>query len=285
MRTIAWQRFLREPLLHFVVIGGLFFLLHAAANDATNGPRDVILITPERISQIAVEFSGVWKRMPTSEELDGLIEEDVRSEVYYRDALALGLDKGDAIVRRRMRQKMEFLTDTSAHLMVPSAGEVEAFFAENRQAYRREPQLALEQIFLGEAPLEGTVSHALRALRARPATDASTLGQPTRLPARLRLSRPAAIDSVFGKGFYGQVANLPPGMWSGPVDSAYGSHLVRTLDAQPAHEPSLEDVRDSVSQDWRAEKAAEARALDYERRRSRYVVEIRYGKAGGEDGR
>ncbi len=280
--TSILQRFLREPLLHFIVIGGLFFLIYTAINDISQNPTDTIFITPERISQIATEFNRVWNRMPTAEELDNLIKEEVRSEVYYRDALALGLDKNDALVRRRLRQKMEFLTDTGIYLKEPSAGELETFFAANEHAYRSEPRLAFEQIYLGESPPEDTVSQTLKILLSEPTIDLFTLGQRTLLPAQLKLSPPDAIDSVFGEGFYRQIAELAPGEWVGPVTSVYGVHLIRTLDGRPARLPPLEEVRDSVLKDWKSAKARENREQDYTKRRSRYIVEILRSENAGE---
>ena len=266
---------MREPLLHFIAIGGLFFLIYTVVNDTYKNSTDTIFITPERIAQITTGFNGVWNRMPTTEELDNLIEEEIRSEVYYRDALALGLDKNDAIVRRRLRQKMEFLTDTGIYyLKEPSADELETYFAANEQAYRSEPRLAFEQIYLGETPPRDTVSHTLQTLLSEPAIDPSTQGQSTLLPAQLKLSQPDAIDSVFGKGFYSQIIELAPGEWGGPVTSVYGTHLVRALEGQPARMPPLEEVRDSVLIDWKTAKAKDNREQDYEKRRSRYVVEI-----------
>jgi hypothetical protein len=282
--TPILQRFLREPLLHFIVIGGLFFLIYILVNDPGENSTDTIFITPERISQIATEYNGVWNRMPTDEELDNLIKEEVRSEVYYRDALALGLDKNDAIVRRRLRQKMEFLTDTGVYLQEPSAGELEAYFAANEQNYRGEPRLAFEQIYLGKSPSEDTVSQILKTLLLEPATDPSTLGQRTLLPAQLKLSQPNAIDSIFGKGFYSQIAQLAPGEWDGPVTSVYGTHLIRTLDDQPARMPPLEAVRNSVLRNWRTAKAMENREQDYAKRRSRYIVEILRGEKAVDKG-
>lgn len=268
------QRILREPLLHFVAIGGLFFLIYAGVNNVSENSTDVILISPERIEQIATQFSEVWNRMPTADELDNLIEEEIRSEVYYRDALALGLDKNDAIVRGRLRQKMEFLTDTGIYLQEPAAGELEMYFAANNQVYRSEPRLAFEQIYLGRSPSEDNVLHTLKTLQSDPAIDLKTKGQNTFLPAQLKLSRPEAIDSVFGKGFFGQIAELAPGQWDGPVTSDYGKHLVRTLDGLPSRMPPLEEVRDSVLKDWKAGKAKEYREQDYAKRRSRYKIEI-----------
>jgi hypothetical protein len=268
------QRFLREPLLHFIVIGGLFFLIYTAVNDTFDISTDTNFITPERIDQIETIFTGVWNRKPTDEELDNLIKEEVRSEVYYRDALALGLDKNDAIVRRRLRQKMEFLTDTGIYLQEPSPGELETYFAANEQVYKNEPRLAFEQVYLGESPPEDSVSQTLKMLRSESAVDPSTLGQHTLLPAQLKMSQPGAIDSVFGKGFYSQIAVLAPGEWVGPVTSTYGIHLIRTLDGEPARMPPLEEIRDFVLQDWRSAKAEENRQQDYAKRRSRYTVEI-----------
>ncbi len=273
------MRLLREPLFHFIVIGGLIFAVYSAVDDTGEAPADVIVIVPERIDQLAASFSAVWKRKPTDDELDTLIDEEVRAEVYYREALALGLDRNDAIVRQRMRQKMEFLADTGADFLEPAAGELEAHLAANEQAFRRGPRLAFEQIYLGETPGQETITRSLSALRSDPATDPSTLGEPTLLPAQLGLSPPNAIDGVFGKGFFELLAELPPGVWAGPVASAYGVHLVRIGESLASRTPPLEEIRDNVLRDWKAAKARELRELHYARLRERYVVEIRRGVA------
>jgi hypothetical protein len=271
------MRLLREPLLHFLAIGGLIFLFFAAIDDTRQAPTDVIVITPERIDQLAAGFNSVWKRLPTDDELDALIEGDVREEVYYREALALGLDRNDAMVRRRLRQKMEFLTDSGADLLEPAAGELEDYFLANEQTFRRGPRLAFEQIYLGETPPPETITLSLGALQSDPAADPSTLGERTLLPAQLGLSPPNAIDGVFGKGFFERLAEISPGGWAGPAKSAYGVHLVRILDSQPARMPPLEEVRDAVLRDWKVAKALEIRELHYARLSQRYVVEIRRG--------
>ncbi len=269
------QRLLREPLLHFLAIGGLIFLFFVAVDDTRETPADVIVITPERIDQLAARFRSVWKRMPTDAELDALIDDEVREEVYYRGALALGLDRNDTIVRRRMRQKMEFLLDTGGYLQEPAAGELEAYFAANEGYYRSGRRLAFEQVYLGEAPEKEAISLSLGALRSDPSADPAMLGERSLLPARLGLSRPNAVDGVFGKGFFDLVAELPPGEWAGPVASAYGVHLVRILDTLPARTPPLEEIRDAVLKNWRDAKAQEIREQDYAERRKHFTVEIR----------
>jgi hypothetical protein len=273
-------RLLREPLLHFLAIGGLIFLLFTAVAGPNPAPTDTIVIGPERIERLATGFQAIWRRPPSDGELRGMIDDFIREEIYYRQALALGLDRDDTVIRRRLRQKMEFLSDSGADLLDPSAGELEAYLAANEKSFRRGPRLALEQIYLGETPAPDSVTRSLSLLQSDPATDLSALGERTLLPAHLGLSPPDAIDSVFGQGFFERLAELPPGVWAGPVASAYGVHLVRTLDSLPARTPPLEEVRDAVLRDWKAAKAREIRELYYARLRERFVVEIR-----GADGR
>ncbi len=273
-------RLLREPLLHFLAIGGLIFLLFAAVAGPSPGPTDTIVIGPERIEQLATGFQSVWRRPPTDDELRAMIDDFVREEIYYRKALALGLDRNDTVVRRRLRQKMEFLTDTGADLLEPGAGELEAYLAANEQTFRRGPRLSFEQIYLGETPGRESITRSLSALQSDPATDASVLGERTLLPSRLGLSPPDAIDGVFGQGFFERLVELSTGVWAGPVVSAYGIHLVRILDSLPARTPPLEEVRDAVLRDWKAAKARELRELHYARLRERFVVEIRRADTG-----
>ena len=138
---------------------------------------------------------------------------------------------------------------------------------------------------MARPPAPDSVTLSLSALQADPATDPSALGERTLLPARLGLSPPNAIDGVFGQGFFGRLAELPPGVWAGPVASSYGVHLVRILESLPARTPPLDDVRDAVMRDWKAAKAQEIRELHYARLRERYDVEIRDADAGAAENR
>jgi hypothetical protein len=270
-----FARLLREPLVHFLAIGGLIFLLFAAVAGPRPEPSDRIVVGPERIDQLARGFRSVWQRPPSDDELRALIDDFVREEIYYREALALGLDRNDAMVRRRLRQKMEFLTDSGADLLEPAAGELAAHLLANEQTFRRGPRLAFEQIYLGETPGAESITGSLSALHTNPAADPSAFGERSLLPAQLGLSPPDAIDGVFGQGFFERLAGLPSGGWAGPVKSAYGVHLVRILDRLPARMPPLEEVRDAVHRDWKAAKALEIRELHFNRLRERFVVEVR----------
>jgi len=268
-------RLFREPLLHFLAIGGLIFLFFAAVAEPGPAPTDTIVVEPEHIEQLATRFQLVWQRPPSDDEQRAMIDDFVREEIYYREALALGLDRNDTVVRRRLRQKMEFLTDTAADLLEPAAGELQAYLAANEQTYRSGPQLAFEQIYLGEAPGPDSVKLSLTALRSDPGTDPSALGASTLLPAGFDLSPPNAIDGAFGQGFFERIAEIQSREWAGPVKSAYGLHFIRIFDGLPARMPPLEEVRDAVLRDWKAAKMLEIRESHYVQLRERYVVEIR----------
>jgi hypothetical protein len=270
-------RLLREPLLHFAMIGGLIFLLYSLTENTQKTSNDVIVVTTARIDQLAEEYRSVWNEMPTASELDHLIEEHIREEVYYRGALELGLERDDAVVRRRLRQKMEFLMDTGSYLQVPSAEELEAFYADNEEVFRSVPRLAFEQIYFGTSPSPEGITRSLSALQADPEADPGEMGEHTLLPAYLSLSPPTAIDGVFGQGFFDELIELPTGVWAGPIASAYGTHLIRILESLPAQTPTLEEVRDAVVDGWREAKATQIREQDYALRRARFVIDIQRG--------
>ncbi len=270
-------RLLREPLLHFAIIGGLIFLLYSLTENIQKTSNDVIVVTTARIDQLAAEYKSVWNELPTASELDQLIEEHIREEVYYRGALELGLERDDAVVRRRLKQKMEFLMDTGSYLQEPSAEELKVFYADNEEAFRSVPRLAFEQIYFGTSPGPEDITQSLSALQADPDADPGEMGERTLLPAHLGLSPPTAIDGVFGQGFFDQLIELPTGVWAGPIASAYGTHLIRILESLPAQTPALEEVRDAVVDGWREAKATQIREQDYALRRARFVIDIQRG--------
>jgi len=243
-------------------------------NDSYQTADDVIVVSAERVFQLKSQFESTWKRPPTVKELDFLIEGHIREEVYYRGALSLALDRNDAVVRRRMHQKMEFLIDTGSYLEAPIPGELETYFTANVQTYRQSLRLAIEQIYLGENADPDRVAQTLAALNADQDTDPGEMGERTFLPGQLGLATVIVVNGVFGQGFFEQLVDLPQKKWSGPVVSTFGVHIVRITDILPERTPSLGEIRDLVQKDWREAKAFEVRENDYSQRRSRFVVEI-----------
>jgi hypothetical protein len=259
-------RLLQEPLLHFLLIGVAVFLAFGRAPEVPAQGPQVIEVTPARIERLAGQFEAVWRRAPTEDELAALIEDFVREEVYYREALALGLDRDDTVIRRRLRQKMEFLGDAGAGALTPGEAALEAHFAAHIDAFTPPARVTFQQVALGDEDADA-VTAALEA-----GADPATVGRGSLLPATMEAAAATAVDGTFGPGFFAAVAALTPGGWQRPVDSAYGPHLVRLIELEPSQPPPFERVRDRVEAEWRQRKATELREAQYRALRERYEV-------------
>ncbi len=269
------NRLLREPLLHFLLLGAALFLLYDVLRGQDERP-DRIVVDAARVEQLAVGFSRVWQRPPTGAELAGLVEDFVREEVYYREALAMGLDRDDTIVRRRMRQKLEFLSEDLVDLAEPSEAQLEAWLAEHADDYRVEPRAALRQVYVSrERHGERAGAEARRLLeRLREGADAAALGDASLLPTSLPLSPQREIAKHFGDDFAAAVMALEPGAWGGPVESTFGLHLVRLEAREPARTPTLAEARRAVERDWASARREEANEAFYQALRARYEVRV-----------
>ena len=267
-------RLLREPLLHFCLIGGLIFIAFNLSNTDQEDTDNVITVSSARLSQLQSQFESAWKRPPTANELHNLVEGHIRQEVYYRSALSLELDRNDAVVRQRMQQKMEFLIDTGAYLEQPTPAELNAFFAANNTSYRQDPRLAIKQIYMGKHPDPIQLNQSLTLLNTDQNVIPGTLSERTFLPFHLTLSTPESVDAVFGKDFFKQLLELPQEKWSGPITSSFGLHLVSIVDRRSGRTPTLDEIHDQVLKDWQATKIKEIREEDYALRRSRFDIFI-----------
>lgn len=258
---------LREPLLHFLVIGAAVFAVFYAFNDPEPPQSDTVIeITPERITGLTAQFQQVWQRPPSEDELARIIDGYLREEIFYREALKLGLDQDDTVIRNRLQQKMEFLTDAGAEGRMPEAGELEAFYAENADRFTRAPLIQFEQLLLGDRD----PAAALAALEqgAQPAE----IGTQTLLPPAFEGAPPQVVDGTFGQGFFEAIVALEKGAWQGPVQSGFGPHLVRVTGFVPGTQPPLDDVRAAVLREWRQAEAARLRTVLYEGLKAQYEV-------------
>jgi hypothetical protein len=265
-------------MVHFLVIGAAIFALSAwfGGEDET-APRDRIVVTEGRIQQLAQIFTKTWQRPPTAQELRGLVDAYVKEEVYYREALKLGLDRDDTLIRRRMQQKMEFLTEPGEDALAATDAELEAYLAANRAEFRVAPKLAFEQIFINpqrsEEPVAARAERLLKEANDAPAdADLRNLGDPTLLPREIPLASVTSIDRNFGQGFGEKLVQLPPNVWSGPVKSPYGLHLMRVTERRDGYDPPLADVRDAVERKWRDARRDSFRKSEYERLRDKYEI-------------
>jgi parvulin-like peptidyl-prolyl isomerase len=269
-------RLLKEPLVHFLLLGGTVFAVFSLTRDpAGAAPRDAIVVTAGQVRQLAAVFEKTWQRPPTPAELERLIEARVREEVFAREALAAGLDKDDTVVRRRMKQKLEFLLEDIAGPITPTEQELQAFLDANADRFRSEATFSFRQIYVSTDRRDDPAEDA-RALLAR------LQGGETDIAGdRLMMVEPVFEEAperdvarTFGGEFAAALAEAPTGEWSGPIRSGYGLHLVYVDSRTQGAVARLEDVRDAVAREWSVVRRREANEALYEELRKKYTVTV-----------
>ena len=262
------KTFIREPLAHFLAIGAALFAVHAWLADAggdEGAPSDrVVRITEQDVAWLAESWSRQRMRPPSEDELHGLVSDYIKELLLAREAVELGLDENDTLVRRRLAQKMQFFMQDAARASEPSDEVLLAFHHAHPQRFELPGRIWFDQVFFGGGDASSRAAAALRGV-ADPA-DAANLGDQTLLPARCAGEDPAAIGRVFGEDFARRVTELEPGRWHGPIESDYGAHLVMVTQHQPTTRPDFATMRDRVLEAWYAEQQ---RLLD-----ERYLAEL-----------
>jgi hypothetical protein len=266
----------REPLAQFLLIGAGLFLLHAAV--ARREPVGEIRVSEGQLASLAALHERAWMRPPTQRELEGLMEGWIREEVAEREARALGLDRNDPVIRRRLRQKLEFLSEERSDRRQPSDGDLRAWLRDHAERYRRDAAYSFRQVYLDPSSSQGPPDQRAAALLARlngPAPpDAATLGDPLLLldPAFEALSA-REVERLFGREFAAGLGQLKASSaWVGPLRSGYGKHLVRLERVQSGALPPLAQVRQEVERDWRQDQRRRQLDDDYRQWMSHYRV-------------
>jgi hypothetical protein len=270
---------LREPLLHFVAIGAALFLWFQWSGGGAGPGATRIAITSGQIEHLAASYTKAWQRPPTDAELKGLIDDWVREEISVREAVAAGLDRDDTIIRRRLRQKFEFLAEDAAQAAPPTEQELEAWLAAHVDAFRVEPRVAFRQVFVSRerrgAAAEADAAVILARLNARgPSAAIKALGDPTMLPPEIELTSARDVDRLFGPGFAQRIETFAPGTWAGPVKSSYGLHLVLVRERVEGSLPKLSAVRPLVEREVLTERRKRQLDAMYEQMLAKYKVVI-----------
>jgi hypothetical protein len=268
---------LREPLVHFLLIGAALFLLFGLFNNAAGPQSDRIVITAGQIDYLKANFTRTWQRPPAEQELQGLIDSYVRDEIFYREALAMGLDRDDSVIRRRLKQKLEIMSDDLAGVAIPSEEELRQFLASHPERFRHEPQVAFRHIFLNtDQRGYTTVDEAARLLTQLSTegdkTNPDSLGDSFMLPKSFDLSSASEIARHFGEPFSLAIMNVKPGHWAGPIESGYGLHLVLVSQHIESRLPELAEVRDVVEREWFAAHRKELKESIYKKLREKYTI-------------
>jgi len=265
------NRWLREPLLHFVLLGALLFVLYGWLHGGLQAPNEIVIDEP-RVAALSTGFQRQWQRPPTASELQGLIDNWVREEVLVREGLAQGLDRNDTVVRRRVLQKMAFLSESFADA-APSDAELQAWLDSHPADYGIAPRYSLEQVYFDPlkhgAALDATLASARAALER---DSKARVGDDTMLPAALGDEPASELARIFGDTFVKALAPLPAGSWQGPVRSGFGVHLVRIVSRTPGRVPALAEVRAQVERDLRQSNRQKSEERFYQNLRKGYVV-------------
>ncbi|MCO5123673.1 MAG: peptidylprolyl isomerase [Rhizobacter sp.] len=275
------RRLLREPLLHFLVLGAALFAAAATfepqLGKAPNPSREIRL-TPDELLQLATAFQSQWRRPPTVDEFAALAEDRIRQEVLYREALALGLDKDDEIVKRRMAQKMKFIAEDVAAAHEPSSAELEAWFDKNQDKFRLPGRVSFRQLYFSPdkrgARAKDDAAQALQKLAGQPedAAAAASLGDRMIFQDYYRDRTGEFLGKEFGPRFAIDVGRLAPNAWQGPVESGMGWHLVYVDTVVPGRVPAFAEIEPEVKTAWLGEQKASAWDKAYKDMRAKYTV-------------
>lgn len=266
---------LREPLVHFLLIGAALFLLFGLGQPSGGKARNQVVVDASQIDQLRAQFTRTWMRPPTQDELAGLVRERVREEVYYREALAMGLDRNDLMVRQRMRQKLEFLLEDLSAEAAPGDEVLAAFMQREPDRFRLEPEAAFRQVYLNpdkHPDLSADANAALARLKSGAAPE--SVGDRTMLPSEFALSTRSEIARSFGEAFAATVVGLAPGAWTGPIPSGMGAHLVLVTDRVAGRMPELAEIRAVVEREYLAQRRRELKDLAYRKLLEGYEVVV-----------
>jgi hypothetical protein len=272
--------FFREPLVHFLAIGAGLFLLWHFIGDRVNPQSERILITPGHVERLAQQWTKTHLRPPNAQELADLVEAEIDEEILYREAVALGLDRDDLVIRRRLAVKMDFLTEDVTATAIPTDEHLQEFLDQHSDKFNVESLTTFAQVYInrsqrGEAAL-ADAERVLTLLRDKASSDWQALADSLPLPPEYEAARETDMARLFGRDFPKNVVGLPVGRWSGPVESGYGLHLVLVRKRTAGRTPPLTDVRDAVLSEWRAEQRRELNANLRRQRRARYAVTVQW---------
>ena len=270
----------REPLVHFLLIGAALFLLFEWGGGGGGERR--IVITRGQIEHLAQSFEIVWLRPPTDAELKRLVDDYVREEVAIREAMSMGLDRDDTIIRRRLRQKLEFMVEDSLEAHPPTDEDLALWLEKHPESFRSEPRISFRQVYVSrdrrgekaDAFARGILDDLTPAGADATIPSIEALGDPLMLPREVSLSPQSDVSRLFGEDFAAKVLAVEPGRWMGPIESGYGLHLVRVRERVEGGLPALAAVRDLVERELLAARRKAELDATYERMLSEYTVVV-----------
>lgn len=274
------MKILKEPVLHFLVIGVLLYIGYQSFNNYLNRDQHIIEVNDDEIQMLVQSWEMKWNRPPTAKEREGIINGQVKEIVLYRTAVEMGLDKQDRATRRRLAQQVELLGSGMIQSPQPAEGDLVKYYENHKEEYRKPETVTITQLFFdpdkrGDATLDDAKAALNRLnLQNDPNGNLSAFGDMFMLPNYFSNQTEMEISRQFGSGFTESVFELEAGKWHGPVLSGYGTHLVFVHNHKINELPDYTEVRDYLRDEWMAQKKAELKEQYIEGLMARYEVVI-----------
>lgn len=273
------KKLIREPFIHFIFLGAAIFLAYHFLSARADNQLGKIVITQGQITSMVIGFSRTWQRPPTRDELEGLIRDRVHEEVYSREAIAMGLDRDDPIIRRRLQQKLAFVTDDVTAIAEPTDAELADYLKAHAAGFGVDRKFTFSQVYLdpgrrGEHLAQDANELLIQLRSQRLDVDLSSLGDVFLLEHRFEAAPTTEIAKQFGDKFAAKLVDAPIGQWFGPVESGYGTHLVFVEERTEGHQPELAEVRDAVRREWTNARRLEANAKFFRNLLKQYEVVV-----------
>ena len=263
----AWAR---EPLVQFLVAGAALFLFYAWKGEPVDPASRAIDVTLEDRARLSLQWERTMQRPPTDAELDTLTNTWLREEILYREALRLGLDRDDAVVRKRLANKMDYLASSIAETTQPSDGTLRQWLRDKPQRFAEDTTYSFDQLYFAE---KDAAEATLKAVGM--AQDWAERGEAISLPASRDAVIAQAVEKQFGIAFAEALQAVEEtGAWSGPIPSGFGWHIVRLRAREVGTVPAFEEIREQVENDWRRATIEQRKQDAYQVLRDSYEVTI-----------
>ncbi len=277
-----WRRAFREPLVHFLIAGAVLFALSALSGESwgrgDGGNR--IHVSAAKIRQLRETWTKRWGAEPNAEQLRSLVDDFIREEVLYREAISSGLDQDDVIIRRRLAQKIEFLAQSLASVVDPSEAELQQYFEAHAETYHIPAKVGFSHVYFSRSNRGSDAERVAREILDRlrsgetAAADTSQLGDRFMLQYEYPPQTHTQIRDLFGAEFATEVFDLPSEQWSGPVPSSYGVHVVFVRHRVSSRTPAMDEVRSQVTRDHEAERLRAAADTYYHGLLERFEIDV-----------
>jgi peptidyl-prolyl cis-trans isomerase C len=273
------NKIVHEPLVHFLLLGALiFFTYNLISDNPTGASSNRFEVDAGTIQQLKDSWAKQWQRPPTAQELVGLIENHIREEVLYREAIAMGLDQDDIIIRRRLAQKMEFLSADLAMQAEPTDLQLQTFLTENLEQFMDPARVSFRHVYFNLDKRGQSATADAKALRstlmAADVGNDTVFGDRFMLDSEYTLESEREIAGLFGQQFAADIMTLDPGEWTGPIASGLGLHLVHISERVPARLPEFINIREKVRNEYLFEQRTAVDEAVYQSLKGRYEITV-----------